>query len=179
MKLSAGQDAIDFNLKDINGNGHSLENYRGKKLLISFFRYASCPFCNLRFHRLLKKHDDFAEMGLQQLAFFESPVESIRKHAGKTNSPITIIADPKRRMYRQYGVETSLSEFLGGIITRLPEVMYAMLKGYLPGKMEGDYTMMPADILIGPDLKVAIAHYGKDLGHHLPLAEIEAWLREH
>lgn len=179
MKLSAGQEAIDFKLKDINGNEHALENYRGKKLLISFFRYASCPFCNLRFHRLSEKQDQFAEMGLQQLAFFESPVESILKHAGKSNSPIAIIADPKRKTYRQYGVETSLSGFIGGIITRIPEVTMAMFKGYLPGKMEGDYTMMPADILIGPDLKIAKAHYGKDLGHHLPLEEIEAWLKEY
>lgn len=35
-----------------------------------------------------------------------------------------------------------------------------------------DVTVLPADFLIGPDLVIQTAYYGKDIGDHLPLEEI-------
>ena len=52
MRLSPGQPAVDFSVTDIFGNRISLADYRGKKLLLSFYRYAACPFCNYRVHEL-------------------------------------------------------------------------------------------------------------------------------
>jgi len=36
--------------------------------------------------------------------------------------------------------------------------------------------MIPADFLIGPDLVIEKAYYGKDIGDHIPVADVEAWL---
>jgi thioredoxin-dependent peroxiredoxin len=36
--------------------------------------------------------------------------------------------------------------------------------------------MVPADFLIGPDLTVQVAYYGKDIGDHLPVERINGWL---
>jgi len=49
-------------------------------------------------------------------------------------------------------------------------------KRFLPGSMEGDWAMVPADFLIGPDLRIAEAFYGHHIGDHLPISRIERFL---
>ncbi|MCK5140845.1 MAG: redoxin domain-containing protein, partial [Candidatus Heimdallarchaeota archaeon] len=77
MRIKEGQKAKDFTVKDIYGNEISLKDYKEKKLLLSFFRYASCPLCNLRVNQLATIFPKLDSKGLQILAFFESPKESI------------------------------------------------------------------------------------------------------
>ena len=112
------------------------------------------------------------------LAFFQSPVESIRKYAGKHDVPFPIIADPERAIYRSYGVEPSWLGLGKASLFKLPMVFDAVIKNhFLPGKMEGDIAMIPADFLIGPDLKIHQAYYGKDIGDHMPMGDIEKFLQ--
>ncbi len=37
---------------------------------------------------------------------------------------------------------------------------------------------MPADFLVGPDGRLLRVHYGKDIGDHLPLGDVEKALTE-
>jgi hypothetical protein len=37
---------------------------------------------------------------------------------------------------------------------------------------------MPADFLVGPDGRLLLVHYGKNIGDHLSLADIEGALSE-
>ena len=76
-------------------------------------------------------------------------------------------------LYRSYGVERSWLGFLKGFIK--PTGYEAALKGYLPGMPDGDVATLPADFLIGPDLKIDRAYYGKDIGDHLALQQVVAW----
>ena len=48
MRLKAGDKAIPFSAETIEGKVISLEQFAGKPLLLMFYRYASCPMCNLR-----------------------------------------------------------------------------------------------------------------------------------
>lgn len=41
MRLEPGQTAIEFSVEDINGRAIKLSEFKGEKLLLSFFRYAS------------------------------------------------------------------------------------------------------------------------------------------
>ncbi|MDH5784516.1 MAG: hypothetical protein OEZ16_02775 [Chromatiales bacterium] len=40
------------------------------------------------------------------IAVFQSPADKIRQYAGRQHTPLAIIADPDRRLYRRYGVES-------------------------------------------------------------------------
>jgi peroxiredoxin len=175
MRLTAGDKARDFEVKDLSGSKVSLGEYRGKRLMLSFYRYASCPLCNLRVHELAGHYDSMKEKGLLMLAFFQSPEDSIRRYVGKQDPPFRIVADPERKVYRLYGVESSWAGFLKGSL-RVSSMIAAAGKGFFPGKMEGDKAMIPADFLIGPDLIVERAYYGADIGDHMPLEDITAWL---
>ena len=176
MKLRAGDRAKDFEATDLFGSRVSLQDYQGKRLMLSFFRYASCPFCNLRVHELSTRLDSLRDKGVSLVAVFQSPEESIRRYAGRQAPPFPIIPDPDRRLYRVYGVEPSWTGFLKGML-RPAAFVSAVSKGYLPGKVEGETAMVPADFLIGPDLVIDHAYYGKDIGDHIPLTAVEEWLR--
>ena len=171
MRIQNGQAAPDFEVRDILGNQFSLLDFKDKKLLLSFYRYASCPLCNLRVHRLIQYYPDFTAKGLHLLAFFQSPAQSIRKYVGRQESPFPIIADPDHTVYRAYGVETSWPGFFKGSL-RLITITTAARKGFFPGKMEGKKSLIPADFLIGPDLIVEKAFYGNDISEHMPIQEI-------
>ena len=106
---------------------------------------------------------------------FQSPRESIEKYVGRQNPPFPLAPDPDRKVYDLYGVEASLGGFLKGAV-HLADMVSALRSGFKPGKMEGRYTLVPADFLIGPELTVERVHYGRDITDHMPLEEIEAWL---
>jgi len=169
MRLRAGQRAPDFLRPDIGGNTIRPGDYRGRYLLLSFYRYASCPFCNLRVHELLQRLPEFEERGLSLVGVFQSAREGILDHVGKQQPPFPIIPDPGHGIYRHYGVETSLPGLLLGLTLRMGRALKAIRKGFLPGRMEGSITLVPADFLIGPDGRIQIAYYGKDISDHLPI----------
>ena len=171
MRIQPGQAAPVFDVRDIFGNPFSLADFKGKRLLLSFYRYASCPLCNLRVHRLIQHYPGFTAKDLHLLAFFQSPEDSIRRYVGRQGAPFPIIADPDHTVYRAYGVEASWPAFLKGSL-RLMTLTSAARKGFFPGKMEGKKALVPADFLIGPDLMVVKAYYGKDISDHMPLQEI-------
>ena len=175
MRIQPGQPAKNFTIEDILGNSVALTDYKGKRLMLSFYRYAGCPLCNLRIHYLIQQHPLFVKKNLHMVAIFQSPRESILKYAGRQNAPFPVIADPQRILYRLYGIESSWPGFIKGSL-RLSLVLSALMKGFLPGKMEGIKSMVPADFLIGPDLTVQVAYYGKDIGDHLPIERINEWL---
>jgi peroxiredoxin len=126
-------------------------------------------------HHLIQHHASFVERNLNLVAVFQSPRESIRRYVGKQDIPFPVIADPERNLYRQYGVESSWPGFIKGSL-RLTMAASAIMKGFLPGKMEGIKSMVPADFLIGPDLTIQVTYYGSDIGDHLPIEKINEWL---
>ena len=106
---------------------------------------------------------------LSLIGVFQSPQEAIAQHAGSREPAFPLIADPGQALYRQYGLETSWFGVLAGMIFKMPTLMAAMFKGFLPGAIEGEFTQMPADFLINPDGIIVLAKYGSDLGDHLSL----------
>lgn len=177
MRLKEGQKAVDFEVKDIFGNEVSLSNYKGKKLLLSFYRYASCPLCNLRINELIQYEPIFRENGIEMLAIFQSSKESINEYVGKQDAPFPIIADPQRELYKLYGVETSVWGTFRAFLKpgRFKE---AMNKGFKPGKTEGAKTLIPADFIIDANLNISKLYYGKDIGDHMPVEWIMNFLED-
>ncbi|HFB65643.1 MAG TPA: redoxin domain-containing protein, partial [Aeromonadales bacterium] len=48
MRLKKGDSVTNIVLPAIDGTEFNLESLQGKRYMLSFFRFASCPFCNLR-----------------------------------------------------------------------------------------------------------------------------------
>jgi thioredoxin-dependent peroxiredoxin len=177
MRLKPGDQAIPFSVETLEGQTLSLEQFAGKPLLLMFYRYASCPMCNLRLRDFAQHFPRLHERGLEVVAFFHSPARSIRTNAGKRHYPFHLVADPGFKVYRSYGVETSWLRFL--LSMALPSFYVDWVRAMRYGIWGGvDWQMgkMPADFLIGPDGRILKAHYGREMGDHLPVAEVEATL---
>ena len=175
MRLESGNTAPVFETRDLENRPVRLADFRGQNLLLAFFRYASCPLCNLRISELIRHHADLQQRGLHVVAFFQSPPERLRQYVGRQSPPFPLVPDPDHGIYRHFGVESSWSGFLKCAL-RIGALTTATARGFLPGPMDGHKNLVPADFLIGSDLTIQIAYYGKDVGDHLPLADIRQWL---
>ena len=179
MRLKTGDQAIPFSVETIEGNNISLKDFAGKPLLLMFFRYASCPMCNLRLRDFAQHFPRLHEQGLEVVSFFHSPARNIRANAGKRHYPFHLVADPHFKVYRSYGIETSWLRFFLSMV--LPSFYVDWIRAMRYGIWGGvDWQMgkMPADFLIGLDGRIVKAHYGREMGDHLPVTEVEAGLNE-
>jgi peroxiredoxin Q/BCP len=172
VKIKLGQIAPNFEVEDIHGEKYTLESLRGKNILLSFFRDATCPFCNLRVYELTRRYPELNKKGLVMLAFFSSPKDRIAHYVGKKQRPFPLIADPDKQIYELYNVRSSFMGMVASMITRMPTMMRALMLGFKP-RMAGAVTQMPADFLISPDLKVKGIYYGKDAADHIPVRILE------
>lgn len=176
MKLSPSTPAPPFSTHDLAGNPISLEDYRGKRLLLSFYRYASCPFCNIRLHELIKRHDVYSANGLHFLAVFESPVESMHKYLDKHTAPFPLIPNPDLTLYNLYGLTASRWGYIKGGALNMGRLVRAIRLGFPFGKQENEINMLPADFLIDPDLTIRHVYYANDIAQHMPLSTIDRYL---
>lgn len=174
MRLKPGQSAPVIVASDVLGRPVDLGALRGRRVMLSFYRYASCPVCNLRMHELIVAHPRLAELGLDLVAVFQSPPATIGEYVGRQNAPFPILADPAMDLYRKYGVEAGWSGFMSWRVIR--RALAAMRQGFRPGRIDGPFHRTPADFVIDADGRIALAHYGRDIDDHLPLPVIEQWL---
>ena len=56
MKLKPGDKIENLSLPTIDGGTFNINELNGKKALISFYRFASCPFCNLRINTIIRNY---------------------------------------------------------------------------------------------------------------------------
>ena len=179
MRLKIDDKAIPFSAENMEGETIYLTQFAGKPLLLMFYRYASCPMCNLRLRDFAQHYPQLHTRGLEVVAFFHSPARNIRANAGKGHFPFQLVADPEFKVYRSYGVETSWLKFLLSML--LPSFYVDWIRSMRYGFWGGvDRQMgkMPADFLIGPDGRIMKAHYGRDMGDHLSVREVETALTD-
>ena len=175
MQLSPGTIAPSLITTDFLGEVVNLEALRGKPVLLSFYRYASCPVCNFRMHAIIESFPQWSQQGLAVVAVFQSPKESIAQYVGRQDAPFPIVADPDMALYRRFGVESRWLGLLSLSVTAT--ALRAFAKGFLPGKVDGPFHRTPADFLIDAQGSIAMAHYGRDIDDHIPLDTIAQWLR--
>ena len=173
MRLQVGASAPSFEAQDYREQAFKLAF--GRFTLLSVYRYASCPFCNLPANRLVRATAEWGwDLGL--LALFQSPGPQIAAYAGSQEYAFTLLADPEKKLYAIYGLEASWVRFLAGFVYRSALFIKAMGRGFLPGKMEGTIHRLPADFLIDPERKIIGLHYGRDLADHMPLNQLGDYL---
>lgn len=175
MKLKKGNNAIDFKEEDIFEDIIDLEAYRGQKVFLSFYRSASCPYCNLRVHEIIKNMDYFREKGLVVISFFMSDKQEIIKYTGKQNPPFPIIADPGEKYYKMYGLEKSFAGKIKAVF-RIGEMMKIFANGFFNMQALKNDNTLPGDFLINGDGTIELAYYGKDFGDHIDFEVINNWI---
>ncbi|BBE30393.1 peroxiredoxin [Tepiditoga spiralis] len=67
--IKVGEKAIDFNVKDHNGNEVKLSNYKGKKVLLSFHPLAFTGVCETQMKNLDIKYKELEKLNVIPLGF--------------------------------------------------------------------------------------------------------------
>ena len=174
-QLIAGDQAIDFIWSDITGNKIKLSDYRGEKVFLAFYRFALCPFCNLRLNLLSTRRKELEDRGLKIIAFIQSPLDAVRKTSDRHNTPFPILADYDKVIYSQYGVTSQPAGMIATMYRKPLRLLRAILRGYFPYKFQGDRNLMPAEFLINADGTIRTAHYGKDADDYLSFEQLKSF----
>jgi len=175
MRLQVGAIAPDFETRDMFGAPVRLAALRGRPILLSFMRYASCPMCNLRVREMVLAHDRLVSEGLVVLVVFQSTAESMREYVGRHEAPFALIPDPSMALYRAFGVGQGWAGLLAP--RNAIHAIHAFSKGYAPGRIEGPFNRLPADFLIGADGRIELAFYARAAGEHVPLEDLSECLK--
>lgn len=177
MRLKPGDKAKEIELPAIDGSMFNMNLIEDKPFMLTFYRFASCPFCNLRVNEMIKRFDEFGD-DFTMIAIFDSSIDTLIRHSDNQQAPFHILADGTRTSYQKYGVERSLFGMLKGMILRFPTLMMAMLRGYIPREFKGSLLTMPADFLVNREGIIQEAYYGSDEGDHLPFDRIKKFSLE-
>ena len=156
--------APSFEVVDISGNQITPVNSNDSYTLLSFFRYAGCPWCNLAIYQLTEAQKILAKKGVRVVVFMPSSNENINRNIVERHAPTPVfplVGDSKLAVYQLYKIENS---YLAGIrsIAHLDKWQRAAKKlGFPQADIDGSLTLVPAQFLIDNQTgKILKAHYG-------------------
>jgi thioredoxin-dependent peroxiredoxin len=159
-----------FEATTYTGEELTLDSFRGAKLWLSFYRFASCPLCNYRIHELMARYDEIAATGIRVVGVMQSGPERIATYAAKRKVPFPIVSDTERRLYRLYDVTPSVWGMFHPRV--FGTAVKAMVNGIFPGVPDFPLATVPADFLIDPEGVVWSAFYGRAVSDHIPFETV-------
>lgn len=177
MRLKTPCQSISFSTHDIYGNSITLSGFQGKRVMLSFFRDAACPFCNFRIYELSNNYKGWLAAGLEVIVVFSSTAQEVRQHVAKHPRPFKMIADPDLILYNQYGVEHSSRALWKALFFKFPRIVKGVMTGGRP-KKNPNVKIVPADFLLDVDGSVVDLWYGRDTADHIPLQRIQTFVDE-
>lgn len=102
--LEVGTKAPDFSLPDQNGNIHTLEEYKGKKLILYFYPKDNTPGCTKQACGYSERLPQFTEKGVEVIGISKDTVASHKRFEEKQGLKFTILADPELVAIKAYDV---------------------------------------------------------------------------
>ena len=102
--LEVGTKAPGFMLPDQNGNMHTLEEYKGKKVVLYFYPKDNTPGCTKQACNFGQLYPQFMEKGAVVIGVSKDSVASHQKFAEKHGLPFILLSDPELTAIQAYGV---------------------------------------------------------------------------
>jgi peroxiredoxin Q/BCP len=107
-QVGAGEPAPDFELKDQDGQLHSIEDYRGKWVALYFYPKDNTPGCTTEACEFRDNIFAFNRMDCQILGVSLDDEESHKEFSEKHGLPFPLLADTNGTAADAYGVKTRL-----------------------------------------------------------------------
>lgn len=102
--LEIGTKAPSFSLPDQNGTIHTLEEYRGKKVILYFYPKDNTPGCTRQACNFGELYPQFQEKGAVILGVSKDSAASHKKFKEKYSLPFTLLSDPELSCIQAYDV---------------------------------------------------------------------------
>jgi peroxiredoxin len=177
MRLTVGTPAPVIVADTLDGRRVDLAALRGRTVHLKFYRFATCPVCNLHLHHFIRDYRLVEALGLTTFVVFHSPAAKVEA-SRRDEVPFDLIPDPDKTIFRAFGVETGLAGMFSPSVMR--DYVRALAAGFPPGMLtsDGGITGNPADFIVDAGGRIAFAHYGKHYADSLTAAQVADVRRE-
>ena len=102
-ELKAGDLAPAIKASDENGELITLEDYRGKKVVLYFYPKDNTPGCTAEACDLRDNYSQFLEKGFEIIGVSADSEQSHRKFKDKYDLPFRLISDVDQKVLKDYG----------------------------------------------------------------------------
>ena len=102
--LEVGVKAPDFKLPDQNGDMHTLDEFKGKKLLLYFYPKDNTPGCTKQAQMYSSLAEKFLEKSVVIIGVSKDSVKSHKNFEEKQNLSITLLSDTELDVIQAYDV---------------------------------------------------------------------------
>ncbi len=102
--LEIGTKAPAFSLPDQNGKVHTLEEYKGKKVILYFYPKDNTPGCTKQACGFAELYPQFTEQGAVVLGISRDSTASHKKFEEKFQLPFTLLSDKELEAIQAYDV---------------------------------------------------------------------------
>jgi peroxiredoxin Q/BCP len=118
-RLSVGDPAPQFTLSDADGNEVSLEQFRGKSVIVYFYPAAMTPGCTKQACDFRDSLDSLAAAGYAVLGISPDKPEKLAKFRDRDGVTFPLLSDPDRAVltaYGAFGEKTMYGKKVTGVI---------------------------------------------------------------
>ena len=98
-----GKKAPAFSLEGSDGKKHSLDDYKGKTVVLYFYPKDDTPGCTKEACGFRDQNSSLKKADTVVLGVSKDSIESHKKFAGKYKLPFTLLSDPKTEVMKKYG----------------------------------------------------------------------------
>lgn len=102
--LKIGDAAPQFSGVDQNGTKHTLEDYKGKKLVVFFYPKANTPGCTAEACDLRDNYERFQANNYELLGVSADSAKAQKKFEEKYEFPFALLADEDKLVINAFGV---------------------------------------------------------------------------
>lgn len=102
--LQTGTKAPDFSLPDQNGQMHTLEEFKGKKVILYFYPRDNTPGCTKQACGFSQLRSQFEEKGASIIGISKDSVKSHKRFEEKQDLTILLLSDPELTAIQAYDV---------------------------------------------------------------------------
>ena len=102
--LEVGTKAPAFSLPDQNGTVHTLEDYKGKKVVLYFYPKDNTSGCSKQACGFAELYPQFTEKGAVVIGVSKDSVASHKKFEEKFGLPFTLLSDTELSAIQAYDV---------------------------------------------------------------------------
>nr|WP_083529009.1 peroxiredoxin [Anaerosphaera aminiphila] len=94
----------NFNLDSTSGKVVSLDDFKGKYLVLYFYPRDNTSGCTLEANQFSENYDDFKKLECEVLGISKDSIKSHLKFKEKENIPFDLLSDSDKIVHENYGV---------------------------------------------------------------------------
>lgn len=171
--LKVGDTAPDFELPNAFGRQIRLQDLLSEgPVVLTFFRGAWCPYCNLQLRGLKQTLPHIEQQGARLVAVTPQMPDKSREQVEKDGYPFEILSDLDDRVMKTYGLFFEVPSDLSDVYKKRLSLDLAEYNG------EGRYVLpVPATFVVGRDRVIRAAFADPDYRKRVEPSEILAALQ--